>query len=160
MTAAVNCWVLAKPPKSLVLVCPSCRTLWTAPSIFAASASRPKCSSSLTELSSIAVGLALFLPTAESKVCLAPGSNTARSVEQLGLAPNSILFCWLFTVRNQDKKCASYKHTFKVCRVVFWQCPRSSKISETHLTVSMYMYLKFRKKRLRSPLKGVTKIPR
>ena len=55
-----------------------------------------------------------------------------------GLVTNSILFCWLFTIKDQCKKCS--KHTIKVCVICLWLCPGTSKPKATHLTVS-FVYL-------------------
>ena len=56
-----------------------------------------------------------------------------------GLVTNSILFCWLFKIKDRCKKCVFYKRTTKVCISCCWRCPGTSAPSAPHLTVSLYL---------------------
>ena len=43
-----------------------------------------------------------------------------------GQVTNSILCCWLFTIKDQCKKVVFNKHTIKVYVSGFWRCPGNS----------------------------------
>ena len=60
---------------------------------------------------------------------------------QAGLDTNSILFCWLFIIKDRCvQKCVFNKRTIKVCVSCGWRCPGTSVAPSTaHLKVSLYL---------------------
>ena len=88
-------------------------------------------------------------------------STTQLSLRKPGLVTYSIIFCLIFTIKDQGKKVCFYKHTIKVSVSCSWWCPRTSSSSAPHLTVSFYLCRSGSNTRLsQGPLKGAVSAQR
>ena len=79
----------------------------------------------------------VVVPT-ESVTRLSPSSNVEFLDNWLpGLVTHSIIFCHLFTIKDQCKKVSFF--TIKVCVSYFQWCPGTSWVSTKHQMVNLYL---------------------
>ena len=66
-------------------------------------------------------------------------ANFAKAGDDTGLVTNTIIFCWLFTIKDQYKKCVFNQRRIKVCVSCSRLCPGTSAPSGAHLRVFLYL---------------------